>query len=388
MDKKIKIVQEKLERIRAAIDIKDYDRPPIVARADFWPVKYSGKYSIQEAFYDVDKLTECYDAAFKDLDDWDAFGTFMFCLGPMLDALGSRRYVIPGQHISENASFQVPDLTLMNEEDYPKLIENPIKFQLEELAPKLCTRLLDPEPFRSKALIKAAIYCYEWGEKVRNYSKKQGDEHGVPPLFQGAVVYGPLQWILHRLRGFAQGLLDVKIRPEEVQEACEALLPFMIQIVRSSAPNNDYPLIFSPQDVSPFLSPKDYEKSYWPTFKKLVDELTSSGYRLYILFDGNHEQHLERLQDLPKGKVVLHFDNTDLKKVKKYLGGRVCIAAGLPAHLLFRGNPDEVRERTTEIIKLFSDLGGFMMTTGAAIPVNAKAENLRALLNTVINFKM
>jgi hypothetical protein len=135
--------------------------------------------------------------------------------------------------------------------------------------------------------------------------------------------------------------------------------------------------------VSPFLSPKDYERVYWPTFKKMIDYFLGLGHRVWVFFENNQEQHLERLQDLPKGKIVAHLESTDLERAKKALGGRICIAAGMPARLLVRGTPEDVKEQTLSVLKIFEDEPGFIMTCDTTVPVGAKAENIDAWLKAV-----
>lgn len=379
------MVEEKNARIRAAASLESHDRVPIAASADFWPVKYLTKYSMQEAFYNIDVAAESYKKAFSQWNEWDAFSTLLYSLGPMLDATGSRRYHVPGRDIPAHAEFQHPDLTLMDAEEYPKLIADPMKFQIEEIVPRLCTRIGSNDfSIRTKALSKAALFFGQWMGKTRSYQSLWLNEYGIPPLYQGTSIYVPMDWIADKLRGFQQGLLDIKQRPEEVQAACEALVPFILTVALSTAPaGGDYPFLFNPQHVSPFISPKDYDKVYWPTFKKLIDEFVKRGYRVWVFFENNQEQHLERLQDLPKGKIVAHLEATDLAKAKKALGGKICIAGGMPSTLLARGTPEKVKEQTKSVLKLFEDEPGFIMKSTTAIPTTAKPENIRAWLDAV-----
>ena len=379
------IVEEKNARIRAAASLESHDGVPVAASADFWPVKYLTKYSMQEAFYSIDVAAESYKKAFSQWNDWDAFSTLLYSLGPMLDATGSRRYHIPGRDIPPHAEFQHPDLTLMDAEEYSKLIDEPMKFQIEEILPRLCSRIGSNDfSIRTKALSKAALFFGQWIGKARSYEALWLNEYGIPPLYQGTAIYVPMDWIADKLRGFQQGLLDIKQRPEVVQAACEALVPFILNVALSTAlAGGDYPFLFNPQHVSPFISPKDYDKVYWPTFKKLIDEFVKRGYRIWVLFENNQEQHLERLQDLPKGKIVANFEATDLAKAKKALGGKICIAGGMPSTLLARGTPEKVKEQTRSVLKLFEDEPGFIMSSTTSIPTTTKPENIRAWLDAV-----
>lgn len=378
------IVEEKIARLNAAVALESHDRVPVASMADFWPVRYSQKYNMQQAYYNMDVAAECYKKAFARWDLWDAFNPLMQSVGALLDATGSRRYNVPGRDLSPQAEFQHPDFTIMEAEEYPEFTENPVKFHAEKLIPRLCTRIGSDSPHTSvTAWTKAALFFGQYMSKARNYSNLWSADYGIPPLFQGQSLYVPMDWIADKIRGFQQGLLDIKQRPQQLAAACESLVPFITTACLAAATPGDFPLIFNPQHVSPFVSPRDYQKVYWPTYKKMVDIVVGRGFKLWSLFESNQEQHLECLQDLPKGKVVAHFESTDLAKAKKSLGGRLCIAGGMPPVLLTRGTPQEVREHTISILKLFEDEPGFIMTCSTTLPSTAKAENITAWLDTV-----
>jgi hypothetical protein len=385
MDDMGQIVGEKIARITAAVDLESHDRVPLIGQADFWPVGYSSEYTMQDAFYDIDILAECYKDAFSEWKEWDAFDPIMYAFGPMLDATGSVRFNVPGREISPKAEFQHPDLSLMEAEEYPELIHDPVTFLLEKILPRLCNRI-GPDDFSASmaAIAKATIFFRNWLEKVRYYGVLWSDSYGIPPMLKGSAIYMPMDFIADKLRGFYNSLIDIKERPEEVQAACEALVPFSLKVARPPGlPGAGYPLLFNPQHVSPFLSPKDYEKVYWPTFKKMIDHLRGGGQRIWVFFENNQVQHLERLQDLPKGMGVAHMENTDLAQAKKALGGKICIAGGMPPVLLTRGTPEDVKKHTKSVLEHFEDETGFIMTCSTPIPVNAKAENIHVWLNTV-----
>ncbi|HLB12013.1 MAG TPA: uroporphyrinogen decarboxylase family protein [Dehalococcoidia bacterium] len=380
-----RVVEEKIARIRAAVALEPHDRVPVVSSGGFWPVRYAQKYTMQQAYYSVDLTAECYKQVFTRWNSWDAFNASMQSLGPGLDATGSRRYFIPGRDLPPHAEFQYPDLSLMEAHEYPELVEDPVKFHAEKLIPRLCTRIGADDPLlQTKALAKAAIFFVQQPERVRGYAALWREQYGVPRLFQGQAFVVPMDYLADSIRGFQQGLLDIKQRPQEVAAACEALLPFILTACLATASTaRDFPMIFNPQHVSPFISPKDYQKVYWPTFKRMVHHVVGCGYRFWAFLEDKQEQHLECLHDLPKGKVVAHFESTDLAVAKKALGGRICIAGGMPAMLLARGSPQEVRDRTISVLRLFEDEPGFIMTGTTTIPATARPENITAWLDTV-----
>lgn len=379
------ILDEKIARLRAAVALEPHDRVPVCAMADFWPVRFSHTCTMQEAFYNMDVAAECYKKAFARWDSWDGFNPIMQSIGPMLDATGSRRYNVPGRDLAPDAEFQHPDPSLMDASEYPELIQNPMRFHSEKVIPRLCRKIGSEDLFeRNAAWTKASLFFMQYMAKARSYAQLWASEYGIPPVFQGQTIYVPMDWLADKVRGFHNGLLDIKQRPDELAAACDALVPFILEACLASAPvTGDYPLIFNPQHVSPFISPKDYQKVYWPAFKKIVDQLVEGGYKLWVFFEHNQEQHLDCLQDLPKGKVVANFEFTDLAKAKKALGGRICIAGGMPAMLLARGTPQEVKEHTLSVLKLFEDEPGFIMSCSTVMPTTARPENVTAWLETI-----
>lgn len=379
------VLSEKVARIMAAVNLQPHDRVPIASMADFWPIRSFQKYTMQQAFYDMDIAAESYRDAFARWSGWDGFNPLMQSIGPLLDATGSRRYNVPGRDLSPNADFQHPDPVLMEASEYPELIADPRRFHIEKVIPRLCTRIGSDDIYeRTTAWNKAALFFAQYMAKSRSYAAVWSDEYGIPPVFQGQTLYVPIDWLADKVRGFHAGLLDIKERPDELAAACDALVPFIINACLASAPvAGEYPLIFNPQHISPFVSPRDYRKVYWPTFKRIVDELVQRGYKLWVFFEGNQEQHLECLQELPKGQVVAHFETTDLAKAKEALGGRLCIAGGMPSLLLIRGTPDEVRQQTLSVLRLFEDEPGFIMTCSTVLPTSARPENITAWLDTM-----
>lgn len=379
------VVTEKIARIRAAVALRPHDRVPLTAISDFWPVRYAQKYTMQQAYYSLDVAAECYETAFSRWNSWDAVGAAIPAHGPVMDATGSRRFRVPGRGLSPDAEFQHPDLTLMGADEYPYLIRDPVRFHVEQLIPRLCTKMASDDALvRTTAWTKAASFYAQFSAKGAAHARRWSTEYGIPSLFQGPSLYVPIDLIADKLRGFRQGLLDIKQRPKEVADACEALVPFILSVCLAAARSvGDYPLIFNPQHVSPFVSPSDYQKIYWPTYSKMVNHLVERGYKVWSFLENNQEQHLECLQDLPKGKVVAHFESTDLARAKKALCGRLCIAGGMPSVLLTRGTPQEVTDHTRSVLKLFEDEPGFIMTCTTTIPSTARPENITAWLDAV-----
>lgn len=377
-------MKAKISRIRAAVQLKEHDRVPLMGNLGYWPVKYINKYTMQQAYYDGDVFATCYGETLERWHQWDAMVGSINPVGPMLDATGSTRLMIPGRDLSPDADHQHPDASFMGEDEYDCLTEDPINFQLETVLPRVCKRMgADNFLGTIKAVAKVALYSAELAGKRKRFWADMRERFAVPSLTQGGILIMPVDWIADSLRGFNQGLIDVKMRPGKVADACEALIPLMLNLALASVPSGSaFPFIYNPQHVSPFISQKDYRRVYWPAFSTIVDEITRRGNVVWTVFEGVQDQHLECLQDLPRGKFVAHFEGTDLEKAKKVLGGKICVAGGMPNSLLARGTPSQVEERTITVLKLFEDEPGFIMAADAGLN-SARPENIDAWLKAM-----
>lgn len=74
------------------------------------------------------------------------------------------------------------------------------------------------------------------------------------------------------------------------------------------------------------------------------------------------------------------------QNAKGVLGGSVCIAGDVPNNLPAVGTPGEVAEYCKKLVQVVGDGGGFVTFSGCAVPVDAKPENVRAMIETVLAF--
>jgi uroporphyrinogen-III decarboxylase len=87
---------------------------------------------------------------------------------------------------------------------------------------------------------------------------------------------------------------------------------------------------------------------------------------------------LEYFLELPKGKIVVHFDQTDMFRAKEILKDHACIMGNVPSSLLQVGSPQDVEEYCAKLIKFCGKGGGFILTNGSSID-EAKPENVKAM---------
>jgi uroporphyrinogen-III decarboxylase len=175
---------------------------------------------------------------------------------------------------------------------------------------------------------------------------------------------------------------DMFRQPDKLIELCEFVLKETLEKTPLIPDENGEIRIFmtNTRGSDDFLSKKQFEKFYWPTFKKLVVGLCKKGATPYIFFEGNCDSRVEYLLDLPKGKFVARFDVTDIFRAKKILKGHCCIEGNVPSSLLQMGTKDEVIAYCKKLIDVCGKDGGYILSPRSSTDeVNPK--NLKAMID-------
>jgi uroporphyrinogen-III decarboxylase len=128
-----------------------------------------------------------------------------------------------------------------------------------------------------------------------------------------------------------------------------------------------------------FLSPKQFDKFYWPTFKKLVQTLIDRGATPCIFFEGNFTSRLEYLLEFPKGKMLARLDSSDIFKAKEILKDHVCIEGNVPSTILQVGSVQDVENYCKKLIDVIGKGGGFILSPRSSTD-EVKPENLKAMI--------
>ncbi|MHA1916850.1 MAG: uroporphyrinogen decarboxylase family protein [Candidatus Ranarchaeia archaeon] len=142
------------------------------------------------------------------------------------------------------------------------------------------------------------------------------------------------------------------------------------------------------KDARRMYSPRTFEELYFPYLKKLIVELHKVGYQSVLHLDASWTVVLEYFKEIPKGAIAwIETDSTtDLVKAKEILGGHMCIGGDIPATILTQGSPHDVEKYVKEKLKELAPGGGYIVTSGCEIPIEAKFENVKKLIDTTKEF--
>jgi uroporphyrinogen-III decarboxylase len=239
---------------------------------------------------------------------------------------------------------------------------------------------LPPVQGALNALMEAGGEALKWVGSVAGFDGEMATL-GFPNILAG-FTKAPFDTIADTLRGTKGIMLDIYRQPDKLLEAIDAITPLMIKMGVGAALMNGKPLVFIPlhKGADGFLSDKQFKTFYWPTLRKVMMGLIEQGCVPFPVAEGGYNSRLEVIRDLPKGKTLWMFDQTDMARAKEMLGDTACILGNVPLSLLSVGTPQQVKDYTEKLIDTAGKGGGYIMANGAFFD-DLKPENLKAMVD-------
>lgn len=376
------LYNQRLARYQAAIACEPVDRVPFASGSNYFAETYTGN-TKQETIYEPEKWLDSELKFAKAYPTVDVLRNNRI-YGPLYDALGVRNYKMPGLGLKADTPFQFVEKEYMKAEEYDELIDNPTAFLVSKICPRLHAEEDGPYTVRmANAFVKAGMAQAAFGAHMRRRTMALAEECGMPQPMGGAFA-APMDALSDTLRDMRGIMMDMRRRPDKVLAACDALADEMINIALGTAdPFKRWP-IFVPTHKPMFLSPKEYDKFYWPSFKKVLLALIEAGHTVRAYLEGNQDAHIHHFKELPKGKVLLDIDaQSDIVKDYEIVGGHQCLAGGLNDALFILSSPEQVRARVKELCETVGRKPGFILSGSCNIPFDAKPENFQAACEAV-----
>ncbi len=379
---------ERNRRLQDALAMKQPDRIPIFLRAGYLIADMYGV-SRKELHENPSKHQEVLEKA----------GLYFQCdtiSGPSggpapSQILGDRMTQWPGHGLGPDGSFQFTEHEFMKAEDYSSFLADPADWGIRTYLPRAFGALeglamLPPLgmslfgyysiPYMDvlassqvvatlDALKQAAQASIQLKAEKRALGQRMAVA-GFPslPLF-AFQLEAPFDFMSDTLRGMRGIFLDMLRRPEQLLAAESQVARFQIEYAISSSKVTHVPYAFFPlhRGSDGFMSLAQFEKFYWPQLLEMLVKLVEHGITPVIFFEGVWDQRLSYLTQLPKGKTIGYFQNSDIFKVKETVGDTMAIMGGMPVSMLKGASPDQIREYTKALCERVGKDGGFIMTT-------------------------
>jgi hypothetical protein len=397
------LYKEREKRVWDAIQLRCPDRVPVHLGLGYFPAKYAG-ISCDAAFYDPAKWKAASRKTILELEP-DFYRAMIGTVsGQTLDALGTRIMKWPGHSVPATHSHQAVEGEFMKEDEYDSFLSDPSDFVVRTYLPRVfsalapferlprLTRLLGTSVATSIGQLatpdfaKALDSLRRAGEEALNWRSAMGSfDNDMAtmgfPCHSVASCSAPFDVISDFLRGMRGTMIDMYRRPDKLIQACEKLLPTQVEAALTVAGASGRVFMPLHRGADGFMSLQQFETFYWPTLKKLILALVEKGLTPCPFFEGDYTTRLEHLRELPRGKVLCHFDATDMSKAKETLRGHLCIMGNVPSSILHVGIAQEVRDYCKKLIDVVGEDGGFILTHGSSID-EANPTNIKAMIDS------
>jgi len=398
--------KKRVTRFIKALSLEEPDRVPLVLPAGTFPLYYDDL-TLKDAMYDNERLCQAYLKFFNEFKADTFSSPAMVPPGKASEIINSISSRWPGHGLPDNAAMhQFVEDEYMKADEYDILLKDPSDFCLRYYLPRTLGALAPfvhfpplpyilgmPNRFLGPAIMpdfRAALQAIiDYGEVTAEWQKPIFEFHQMAraagyPSFMGGQSHAPFDILADTLRGTRGIFMDMYRQPEKLLETMEMLTSMNIEIGVDMANNSRIPIVFFAlhKGDDTFMSDAQFEKFYWPTLKKVILGLVDEGCIPMLFAEGKYNKRLEIVKDLPRGKVMWHFDQTDMFRAKEILGNTACIAGNVSASLLRTGTPQAIKEYCRKLIEVCGKGGGFILTGGASID-KGDPDNLRAMIEAV-----
>ncbi len=404
-----KAYQDRITRFIKVFNLEKPDRVPVILPAGTFPLYYAGM-TLKEAMYDNQRLCQAYRKFLAEFESDTFSGPMMVPSGKASEIVGTLSLKWPGHGLPDDASMpQFVESEYMKADEYDIFLEDLTDFCLRYYLPRnlaalapfanfqptsfilgMANRFLAPAVMPEVRAAYQAIINYgtetaQWMVPLMQFNN-EATAAGYPTLF-GGQSHAPFDILADTLRGTKGIVMDMYRQPDKLQAAMRKVTQMNIDCGLDGANMSGKPIVFFAlhKGDDTFMSNKQYEKFYWPTFREVIMGLIEEGVVPLLFAEGRYDNRLEIIKDLPRGKVVWHFDRTDMFRAKKILGDNACIAGNVPASLLCTGTPKDVKEYCRKLIEVCGEGGGFILTGGASID-RGDPDNLRAMTEAVMEY--
>ncbi len=403
------LYEEREKRITDVIQMRVPDKMPVFIRLHSFPVKYA---SLPQSarFYDIAAYKQAVIKSLLDFDPDIVRLTGGMRSGLALEFLGTRQLRWPGGNLPPDMSEQHVDEAIMKEDEYDLFIADPGDFILRRYLPRAYNALAplsklpplsslietvgmvtESPHFSTPEIMQAFEAIFKAGQVQAKFGRIQeeiGNALGIPPLtYSGPSVVTPFDVITDRFRGMHGVATDMFKQPEKLFAAMEKVLEWQKTTLTPASPEQTGKRRvmggMSHWGSRAFLSRKQFYNFYWPTLKKSLLAIIEQGYVPVLSPEGDHDDRIECLLELPKGKVLVYNQILDVVKAKEILGGHIAFMGGVPAALLHFGSTQDVEDHCKRIIKICGKDGGFILSAAAVGEEDAKPENLKTMVDAV-----
>jgi len=400
------LYQERNKRVNDALQLKIPDRVPIEMSFGYFPAKYAGV-PASVVYYEPDKWLEAVKKTLIDFQPDSLFYVQALAPGKAMEILDPKTIRWPGYGVSPYHANQAIEGEWMKPDEYDLLLHDPTDFILRVYLPRIVGAM---EPFDKLPKLSAMGYGYfgamtlaetlaqpevaaaierlqqagresiAWRKTIPDL-REEIEKLGFPVGGMGAGG-APFDQVMNNLRGMTGTMMDMFRQQDKLHQLIDSFLQNSLARIAAMSQRTDSPRVFmaTHRGSDGFMSLKQFEEFYWPGLKTVILAVIDKGMVPCIFFEGNWTTRLEYLLELPRAKLMAHFDSTDIFRAKEVLNNHICIRGNVPGSLLTAGTVNEVKGYCKKLIDVVGKDGGLVVCP-RVVPDEATPENLHAMID-------
>jgi hypothetical protein len=373
-----KLQEERTQLFKDLFDGKIPKRVPISVNFPLeFSIQYAGK-DLAKAQWDTSMLGEIFEKICKNFIS-DVLPVQALRFPVYYKMLGARNFIM-----SSSGFLQHPEVSGLEAGEYDEFIKSPYNCIMEKVLPRIYTELNTDPVQRSLVMAKAFKAFYDELNNVTVIYEKLIEKYGYSSFGNtNGFIEAPFDFMSDQLRGFKGMTGDIRRRPDKVAAACEAVTPILVKGGIPASPSK-YAGTFIPLHMAPYIRTKDFEKLYWPSFKREVEELAAAGQPSLLFVENDWTRYVYYLYELPEN-TRMWFEYGDPKFMKEKLGKKHILTGFYPISMLKTGTKQECIDKAKELVDILAPGGKYMFGFDKAIITadSIKIENLQAVLEYV-----
>lgn len=223
-------------------------------------------------------------------------------------------------------------------------------------------------------------------------------EYGLPSMAPNNPVKGAVQFGIEELEANLLGIKQLSIAmrrsPDKIESFVrrwdeEHIAPLAEKIRASRAPDYKYcfdaSIMMLAQNI---LSPKQFERFYWPSLKNLLDAYAEKGMNVRLFTEGSVMRYAEYFKDYPKGVLTFHLEQDDPFAFRA-AAPNIAIMGGMTTDLLSAASSAECVRYARRLCEELGSEGGFIFSENKMLSFrnDATSENMSAVCSFVREYR-
>lgn len=359
------ILKEKLDRIRKAVALEPVDKIPFVPCGNAFFARVE-KLPMTDYVHDMEKNATVQLNVLERLGYVDATQARNFCPF-LLPTQWLCDVAIPGEDLGPDEMWQMLEKPYnVTDADYDFILENGFG------------------PFYNDFLANRLNKNYP--EKLKDFfgyagtAKQRFDDAGVPCICDFLMIT-PFEYLCGGRSLEVFFMEDLYEQPDRMEKIFERVIehdmPRYTAMFDAVKPTGVW--VGGWRSAPEMISPAMFDRFVWPYMKAYAELALKKGALPIFHLDANWDLALPHFLEMPKGTCVLALDGkTDIYRAKELLGDHMCIMGDIKPELCAFGTPEEVYDKSVELIKSIGPRG-FILATGCDIPSNAPFENAQMI---------